>query len=375
MIRQSIRLTRIRGIEIGVHYSWFIVLVLITLSLTTLFAEEHPQWPRFEHYAMGAAASLLFFTSILLHELAHSFVALAKRIPVRSITLFVFGGIAQITREPDRPLTEFQIAIVGPIASMGLALGFKLVAMAAAGWSDHAQAVADWLAHVNLVLAIFNLLPGFPLDGGRVFRAVVWRVTGSYTRATAVAAKSGQIMGYMFILGGILIGFTANWFNGLWLAFIGWFLLIMAQESVLQATLRSALKGLTAKDIMASDCPTVSGRMSLAELVDDHMLRTGQRCFLVAEDGNVEGLVTLHQVKTVPRENWAVIPVNRAMIPYDRLRVVHPDTPIFEVLEAMDRADVNQVPVTKAGRLVGMITRDHLLQIIRARMELENQAA
>jgi len=375
MIKQSFRLAKVRGIEVGVHYSWFIVFALITLSLSTQFAQEHPQWTRGEHYILGVVTSLLFFGSIVLHELAHSFVALAKGIQVRSITLFVFGGIAQLTREPDRPLTEFQIAIVGPIASMGLAFGFKLIASAAAGRSDQALAVADLLAQVNLMLALFNLLPGFPLDGGRVFRAVVWWVTESFTRATAIAAKSGQAIGYAFILGGILIGFTANLFNGLWLAFIGWFLLTMAQESVLQVSLRSALKGLTAKDIMAVDCPVVSGRMSLAELVENYVLRTGQACFLVSEDNLVEGLVTLHQVKAVPREHWGATSVSRAMIPYAQLHVVDPDTPVLEVLESMDRADVRQVPVTKAGRLIGIVSRDHLLQIIRARMELEPLAS
>jgi Zn-dependent protease len=166
MIGQSVKLTRIRGIDVGVHYSWFIVFALITFSLTARFASEHPHWALAEHYLVGIATSLLFFSSILVHELAHSFVALAKGIPVRSITLFVFGGVAQIGREPDRPMTEFQIAIAGPLASALLAVGFGAIAYLADDQFEHLSALAGWLSSINLMLALFNLVPGFPLDGG-----------------------------------------------------------------------------------------------------------------------------------------------------------------------------------------------------------------
>ncbi|MDZ4854198.1 MAG: site-2 protease family protein [Nitrospirota bacterium] len=375
MIGQSVRLTTIRGIEVGLHYSWFIIFFLITFSLTTRFASEHPHWTTVEHYTVAIATSLLFFTSILLHELAHSFVALAKGIPVRTITLFAFGGVAQIGREPDRPLTEFQIAIAGPIASALLAAGFWVVAHLAGGQVEHLSALAGWLSSINMMLAVFNLVPGFPLDGGRIFRAVLWYFTGNFSKATRIAAGSGQLVGYGIILGGIWTGLiTGSWFSGLWLAFIGWFLLNAAQESVLQVSVQSALSGLVAEDIMTRDCPTVSGRMSLAELVQEHILKTGQRCFVVAEGSRLDGLVTLHQIKGVSQSRWTDVSVEEAMTPLAKLRLVAPETPVLEVLQAMKGEDINQVPVAKGGQLVGMLTRDHILRVLSAKMELGTQA-
>jgi len=373
MIGQSVKLTTIRGIEVGVHYSWFLIFFLITFSLTTRFSAEHPGWTPAEHYAVGIATSLLFFASIVLHELAHSFVALAKGIPVRTITLFVFGGVAQIGREPDRPLTEFQIAIAGPIASALLAVGFGAVAYLAGDQFERVSALAGWLASINLLLAAFNLVPGFPLDGGRVFRAALWHFTGNFTKATRIAAGTGQTVGYAFIVFGIWTGFTVNWFSGLWLAFIGWFLLNAAQESVAHVSIRSALTGLAAEDVMTRDCPSVTGRMSLAELVQEHIFKTGQRCFLVTDGSRLDGLVTLHQVKAVPQERWAEISVGEAMTPSAKVRTVAPKTPILEVLQIMEGEDINQVPVVAGNRLEGMITRDHLLRVLSAKMELELQ--
>jgi Zn-dependent protease/CBS domain-containing protein len=371
MIGQSVRLTTFRGIEVGVHYSWLIIFVLITFSLTARFASAHPQWTLAEHYAVGIATSLLFFVSILLHELAHSFVALAKGIPVRSITLFVFGGVAQIGREPDRPMTEFQIAIAGPLTSALLAVGFGAVEYLAGDQFERLSALAGWLSSINLMLAAFNLVPGFPLDGGRIFRAVLWHMTGSLTKATRIAAGTGQGVGYAIIFLGIWTGFSVNWFNGLWLAFIGWFLMNAAQESVVQVSIRSALSGLRAEDVMSRDCPAVPGRISLAELVRDHVLRTGQRCFTVTDGNRLEGLVTLHQIKAVPQERWPQVSAGEVMTPVSQVRVVAPDKLLIEVLRILEGQDVNQVPVVAGDRLVGMITRDHLLRVLAAKMELD----
>lgn len=371
MIGQSVKLARIRGIEVGVHYSWFIVFVLITFSLTAQFASEHPHWTLAEHYVVGIATSLLFFSSILVHELAHSFVALAKGIPVRSVTLFVFGGVAQIGREPDRPMTEFQIAIAGPVASALLALGFGLVAYLSGDQFERLSALAGWLSSINVMLALFNLVPGFPLDGGRIFRAALWHMTGSLTKATRIAAGTGQGIGYVLIFFGIVTGFTANWFSGLWLAFIGWFLLNAAQESVMQVSVRSALSGLVVEDVMSRDCPVVPVRMPVGELVREHILRTGQRCFIVVDGSRLEGLVTLHQIKALPQDRWAQVSVGEAMTPVSQLRIMAPDQPLLDVLQLLEGRDINQVPVVAGDRLLGMITRDHLLRVLALKMELD----
>lgn len=370
MIGQSVKLTTIRGIEIGLHYSWFIIFFLITVSLTARFSAAHPQWTLAEHYGVGIATSLLFFVSILLHELAHSFVALAKRMPVRSITLFVFGGVAQIGREPDSPKTEFQIAIAGPIASALLAGAFGTIALLAEGRFEHVAALGGWLASINLLLAGFNMLPGFPLDGGRVFRAAMWHFTGNLAKATGLAARTGQAMGYALVFFGIWTGFTANWFAGLWLAFIGWFLLNAAQESVMQVSVRSALEGLRAEDVMVRNLTAVDDRMSLAELVHDHVFRTGQRCFIVARNGHLNGIVTLHHIKAVPPERWSSTRVDEAMTPVEKVRVTVPETPLLEVLRMMEGEDINQIPVVSGDRLLGMLTRDQLLRVLSARMEM-----
>lgn len=371
MIGQSVKLTKIRGIDVGVHYSWFIVFVLITFSLTARFASEHPHWTTVEHYAVGILTSVLFFVSILLHELAHSFVALTKGLPVRAITLFVFGGVAQIGREPDRPLTEFQIAIAGPIASAVLAVGFWFLSHLAGDHFEHLAALGGWLSSINVMLAAFNLVPGFPLDGGRIFRAALWHMTGSLTKATRIASGTGQGIGYVLIFLGIVTGFTVNWFSGLWLAFIGWFLMNAAQESVVQVSVRSALSGLVAEDVMRRDCPVVPVRMALAELVREHILKTGQRCFIVVDGSRLEGLVTLHQIKAVPQEQWAQVSVGEAMTPVSQLRIVAPDQPLLDVLQLLEGRDINQVPVAAEGQLLGMITRDHLLQVLVTKMELD----
>jgi len=374
MITQSMYLMTIRGIRVGVHYSWLIIFFLVTFSLTEQFAIQHPGWSLSERITLAVATSLLFFGCILLHELAHSVVAQAKQIPVRSITLFIFGGVAQIGREPDRPSTEFQIAIAGPIASFLLALGFRMVEDLAGEHALHLAALAGWLASINFAIALFNLVPGFPLDGGRIFRAVMWAVTGSFAKATRIASRSGQGVGFALIMGGTAIAFTGRWVNGLWLAFIGWFLLDAAQQSGLQVVMRSALAGLVAQDVMTRDCPTVSGRLSLAELVEEHILKTGQRCFVVSDNGRLEGLITLHQVKTIPRDRWQHTTLSSAMTPLARLHVVAPETPILKILEVMGAGDVNQVPVVTDNRLLGMISREHVLGVLYARMELGSQA-
>jgi CBS domain-containing protein len=222
-----------------------------------------------------------------------------------------------------------------------------------------------------MVIAIFNLIPGFPLDGGRVFRAALWHMTGNLTKATRIAAGTGQGVGFTFIFLGIWTGFTVNWFGGLWLAFIGWFLLNAAQESVLQVSIRSVLTGVRIEDIMTRDCPTVPSGMSLSELVHEHILKTGQRCFAVAEGSRLEGLVTLHQIKAIPQSRWTEVSVGEAMTPMAELRTVSPETPILEALQVMEGEDINQMPVVAGKQLLGMISRDHLLRVLSAKMELE----
>lgn len=369
MFQQTIRFGRIWGIQIGVNNSWFIVFLLITFSLSAQYAGQFPQWPAWQQMALGAGTSVLFFVSILLHELGHSAVALRYGIPVKSITLFVFGGIAQMGRDPRRPSEEFQIAIAGPVVSAALGALFYGLLLLSQGRSEALAALGEWLGRINLMVAGFNLLPGFPLDGGRVLRALLWKYTGSFERATLTAAAGGQILAYGFIAAGIWTAFGGNAVGGIWIGLIGWFLLNAAQATVLQLSVQEALAGLRASDVMSSDYLVLPGPASITELLEHHLLRTGGRCAVVAEGGRIEGLVTLHEIKAVPREEWPRTPLRSIMIAAERLITAAPDDTVEQVLRRMSEHNINQIPVVTDGRLAGLIARDRLLALISARVE------
>jgi len=368
MLRSGIRLGRILGIPILLHTSWFIIFALITLSLATQFAHEHPHWTTTQHWVVGILTSLLFFGSVLFHELAHSVVALRYKIPVVSITLFVFGGVARIGREPSSALQEFNIAVAGPVSSYVLAGGFWGLAQVFPQ-SEMLGALAGWLMWINFMLATFNLIPGFPLDGGRIFRALVWGWTKDFTRATRFASYGGQLFAYLMIFIGIWQALSGNWVGGLWLAFIGWFLLTAAQESYAQVAIRNMLQGLRARDIMIQDLPVVTRDISLEDYGHE-LLRTGRRCHLVTGNGELVGMMTVHLLNHFPREEWANTSVQAAMIPRAKIHWISPDQPVGDILERMQNEDINQLPVVADGRVVGLVTRDSILRVIQARAEI-----
>jgi len=371
MYAQSLRLGRILGIPFGVNYSWFIIFLLITLSLTTQYSHLHPSWSSAGRVVFGIVTSLLFFGSVLLHELGHSVLALKYNIPVRSITLFIFGGIAQIGKEPEKPAHEFKIAIAGPVVSAFLALLFYGLVFIAEDSSEAVAALGEWLGRINLSLALFNLLPGFPLDGGRVLRSILWKYTGSYERSTKIAAGAGNIVAYGFIGIGVWQALTGNFFGGLWIGFIGWFLLSAAQSTTLQIKFRSALKGVTAADVMTRECLQLPGNISVAELVEHHLLKSGARCAMVMDGERFRGLVTLHEVKKVSRDDWPLTPLQAVMVPETELAHVSPSTPVEIILQKMNEQDISQIPVIDRGQLLGIIRRDRLLALVQTRLELK----
>jgi CBS domain-containing protein len=232
-------------------------------------------------------------------------------------------------------------------------------------------AMLVWLGYINVVLAVFNMIPGFPLDGGRVLRAIIWWVTGNANRSTRAAARVGEFVAFGLIALGVFSFFAGEGLGGLWLAFIGWFLLEAARASVAQVEIVEGLRGVRVGDVMTRECLTVDGHSSLQTLVHDHLLRTGQRCFMVQENGHIVGLVTPHEVKKVERERWPATPLEAVMRPLDQLRTVTPTTPVAEALEAMGREDVNQLPVVTDGRLEGIISRAHIMQLLQSRAELQ----
>jgi Zn-dependent protease/predicted transcriptional regulator len=368
----GIRIGRIFGIPIYLHASWFIIFALITLSLSTQFTSQHPAWSREQHWALGIITSLLFFGSVIFHELSHSVVALRYKVPVQSITLFVFGGLSRIEREPASAKQEFNIAIAGPLSSLFLAGCFWLAWHFQHG-NDMVGAAAHWLWQINLVLALFNLVPGFPLDGGRILRGIAWGITHDFQRATRIASTTGKFFAYLLIFFGIWQALNGNWVGGLWTAFIGWFLLTAAQESYMQVAARNTLSGVHASDIMTSEVPTVARDMSLEEYVHE-VLRTGRRYHVVTGAGTPVGLITLHAARTAPRDEWSNTSLQAVMLPIDRIHSASPEEPALAVLERMQREDINQMPVISEGRIVGMIARDNILRVLQTRLQLGHLA-
>jgi Zn-dependent protease len=365
------RIGRVFGIPIYVHSSWFIIFALITLSLRTQFNFQHPAWSPSQHWSLGVITSFLFFASVLFHELAHSVVAIRYKIPVVSITLFVFGGLARIGREAATAGQEFNIAIAGPISSYFLSAVFYLLAHHS-GHYEMLGAAAGWLCTINAALATFNLAPGFPLDGGRILRAIAWGITKDFAKATRIASRSGQLLAYLLILFGVWQAFNGNWVNGLWLAFIGWFLRTAAQETYAQVAIQSTLAGLRAADIMTPDVPTVPRDMSLENYVQE-VLRTGRRCHIVTGNGVPVGLVTLHAVRDCPREEWSNTSVQAAMRKIDEIQWAAPAESVLGILNRMRERDINQMPVLEEGRIVGIVARDAILRVLQTRIQVGDQ--
>jgi Zn-dependent protease len=371
MTRQNVPLGRIMGIPVGLDYSWFLIFALMTFMLaTSYFPMEFRGWAPGLYWIVGAATAILLFASVLVHELGHSVVALRFNIPVRSITLFIFGGVAQIAAEPPSPRAEFLIAIAGPITSFLLALFFTIAKPLFAA-SEPLWGLFKYLAYINFALAIFNLIPGFPLDGGRVFRAIVWAVTKNLRRATLIAANVGRTFGFLFIFLGVWQIFGGNFGGGLWIAFIGWFLDSAASAQVHQVVFQGMLAGHTVSQAMSERCVSVPADLTLQQMVDDHILGRGTRCFLVNRGGDTVGLMTLHRVKEVRREDWPSTTAAQVMLPLGELKRVAPASELGSALQLMDRDGVNQLPVMTDGHVVGMLSRDDVISFLRTMQELK----
>ena len=383
--RPGLRIATIAGIPIYVHPTWLVIFGLITWTLVEQYSVQHSDWSATEHWLVGILTSLLFFGSVLFHEMAHSLVAQRYKIKVVSITLFIFGGVARIERDPSKAMQEFNIAVAGPLASFFLYGAFYVLARMFP-YSEVVGALAYWLAYINVRLALFNLLPGFPLDGGRIFRAVAWGITGNYSKATRLAGLSGKLVAYAIIILGAWIALAkkitlgpfgtieGDFVTGLWTAFIGWFILNAAQESVAQIEVRETLMGLRAQDVMSQDVPTFPGGNTLEEYAAE-VLRTGRRFHLVLTDDRLTGIMNVHALNAVPREEWAGTSVQAVMTPRENILLARPDEPLLGLLERLLASEVNQMPVvneTSEGNMhiIGMVTRDSILRVIQTRSEL-----
>lgn len=369
MFRHTISIGRVFGISIDLDYSWFLLLGLLTWMLAvSYYPSEFRDWSTGEYWFMGLVTALMLFVSVLIHELGHSVVAKRFGLTVPRITLFVFGGVSEIAAEPPSAAAEFWIAVVGPIVSFALAAFFWEIEPFVSG-SEPLYALVKYLAFLNLILALFNLIPGFPLDGGRVFRAIVWRITGQYRRATSIAAFTGRFIGFLLIFAGVWQALVGNFIGGLWTAFIGWFLESAARSQLQLDLLKTVLGDHRVLEAMTRDFPQVPGDMTLQELVDQHVLPTGARYFVVNGPDGAVGLVTLASIQRVPRSEWSGTSASQVMEPMQRLDATRPDAVLWSALEKMGRNGVNQLPVVGERGIVGILSREDVvnyLQVLQA---------
>lgn len=368
----SFRLGSIFGFEIRIDYSWFVIFLLIfwTFSFAS-FPFNFPGFSSGVYLAMGLASTILFFVSLLAHEISHSLVARARGIPIEGITLFIFGGVSKTRGEAKSPGDEFWIAIVGPITSLviGVALWLLGANGIRAGWSIPVSGSALYLGVLNLALAVFNMVPGFPLDGGRVLRSIIWKITGSVTRATYYSSLVGQGIGYLLIVLGVVQAFAVSPIGGIWLAIIGWFLRNAAAMSYKQHLLHGVLEGVPAADAMTPNPATVSPDLTLKEVMDGYFLRERYEAYPVVRDEQTVGLVTLDQVRAVPPELWPIRHVGEIMSPAPDGLTVTPDAPMTQVLEKLQSSGLERVLVTRGDHLEGIITMADLTVWLRRAQE------
>ncbi len=367
------RVARIAGIDIAVHASWLVIFFLVTYSLAvSQFPSQFPGWSRQLYWVVAAATSVLFFSSVLAHELSHALVARRFGLTVTGITLFIFGGAAALDEEPKRPRDEALIAAAGPLTSLVIGLAMLLLD----GVIDQPQiaALVGWLGFINISLGLFNLLPGFPMDGGRILRAILWRVRGERFAATRNAATVGRVFGYLLMAGGVYLALQRGGiFSGIWIALIGWFIVTAAEAAVVQLSVERSLAGVRVRDVMDLDPPSVGPNETVADLVNERMLRGDDRSFLVRHaDGGLAGIVTLSDVRAVPRDNWDGARVTDIMTRFADVATVSPDTTGEEAMQLIQAREVGQLPVVEPdGRtVVGLLTRAGILRLIDTRRKL-----
>ncbi|HVU67609.1 MAG TPA: site-2 protease family protein [Ktedonobacteraceae bacterium] len=367
----SLRIGSIAGINLYVHVSWLIILVLLSWSLATgWFAQLYPGWSASTYWLVSILAALLLFVSVLLHELSHSLVARARGLPVRSIILFIFGGVSNIEQEPKRPGVEFQMAFVGPLTSLVLGGIAYLLLLAVGKNTSPLAAILGYLAISNVLLGIFNLLPGFPLDGGRVLRSIVWGISKNLQMATRVATIVGQVVAYLLILLGIWIIFSGSLLSGLWLGFIGWFLLSGSQAANRQMQFETLFAGTTVGDVMNRQPVTVPSNISLHRLVYEYFLPYGWRSAFVTQLDQFVGLITLSDIRHIPQESWSQTFVGQAMVPLEKLHALSPAQPLHQVLSVMVAQGINQLPVVQDGHLIGVLNREDILRFVEIHRSL-----
>jgi Zn-dependent protease/CBS domain-containing protein len=390
MLRSGFGIGKIFGIHVRIDWSWLFIFFLVTWNLAFVFADHNPEWNLYFRWGLAIVASLLFFLSVLAHELSHSLVARARGIPVRNITLFLFGGVSNIEREPKSPKGEFLIAIVGPLTSiiiggilvgLATALGGPIPTTSPTGFivqAGPAITILLWLGSINILLGIFNMVPGFPLDGGRVLRSIFWSITGNFRRATRYASMVGQAVAWLFILAGIamIFGFQIPIFGsgligGVWLAFIGWFLNSAASQSYHQVVIQDILGDVPVERLMRQDPPTVPSRITIDEIINERIMHSDDHAFPVVENDRLIGLITLDDIREIPKTEWTNTMVADIMTPEDKLITVTSQEDAAEAMQKLSRQDVNQLPVMEGNHLIGLLRRRDIVRWLQLHSDTE----
>jgi Zn-dependent protease/predicted transcriptional regulator len=368
-MRDAWQIGHLFGIPLRIHVSWLIVFGLVSWSLAAgYFPAQLPDLPVWSYWAKAIVAALMFFASLILHELGHSLVARRHGVDIASITLFVFGGVSEMREEPRTPRQEFQIAVIGPVISLALAGVFGLIGvlLRGDGAPTGTAVVVLYLATVNLLVGIFNLLPAFPLDGGRVLRAALWYFKGDLLTATRNAARVSSLLSLALIGLGLLQLFAGN-FGGLWLAVIGWFIRQAGASAATQASLRQVLGGLRVRDVMTPDPKTVNARERVSELIEDYFARYNYGGYPVESGGNVVGIVTLRDLRKTPPEERSRTSVEQIMSPLTPDLVVAPEMPVLQALTRMLSTDVDRLVVLERGRRAGLVTSHGILRLAQVK--------
>jgi len=365
----GLRIGTIWNIPIRLNTSWFIIFGLLTWSLSRdYFVAAYPNMSSGVYLSLGVVTSLMFFGSVLAHELGHSWVALKDGIPVRGITLFIFGGVAQIEREASTPASEFRIAIAGPLTSLLMA-GVFFVLYSLDKKIPFLAAPSEYLMRINFLLALFNLVPGFPLDGGRVLRAAVWAWNKDLRKATRIAALIGQVIAYLFIGLGILRMFQGQFSNGIWMIFIGWFLQSAASSAYQQIKLETSLRSSSVRQVMNRELVKLPGLTPLDWVIEEHVLANKDPAIYVIEYGEISGLLTIREITKIPKMHWRFTTINQAMVPMDRLSTLSPETDLYSALERMDEAKVSQIPVVEGVDVIGTLSRENIARFLHMRTQ------
>ena len=369
-MQANIKLGKILGIPVGLNMSWFLIFGLLTISLaTSYFPAQNPEFPILSNIIIGVIASLLLFGSVLAHELGHAVIALRNNIKVRQINLFLLGGVAQIEEEPKSAGAEFRIAAAGPIVSISLAAVFGALSLL----DQVVPAIAVpslYLARANLLLAAFNMLPGFPLDGGRILRAAVWKFTDNRVKGTKFATVGGQIVAFGMIGFGLYSALLqSNIIGGMWFVFIGWYLRSAAVNSQAQSNLEQSLRGVTAAQVMNRDLFSVSNLISLRRVVNDYILAQGKNQFLVSNVDSALGYLSANEIFKIPKEKWPYMTTEQAMVPFDRIDGISPDTEINDVMRELQRTGKKSIVVKDHQNVLGAVSQDDIYRFIHLRAQ------